>query len=553
MKRLFAFLVIPAVLSLSVVCVGAPLITVDSDVDNGIVNIEVSGKANTLAGVRVTNTDGKLIFSDVGKTDAGGAAAFRYVNKGLSGEYTIFANIENETASEAFAFVSFANDVLIPVNDAINSGTWAPIKDVLIESHAALGINLAPWNDLAEANKTKVFERFIENSGEIKTATEIKDRFYKSLMLTYLHDEPNAGKINAFLENIDMEIPVDKTGKSVFKQMQTALRLKVVEKALSVSVGTAEEFYGRMVLCTLTEGVSQANNWSDVEPLLKSYQTAELLDISFSSYQNLTDTSAVMKSMLNTDYTSYKSVADKFSLTVEAQRLQETTSPSAKGSGSGSGAKSGGSGGVVVTVAANPEADTNTAVTTPALTPAASKFKDMQDAQWAETAVYYLVDRGIVAGVTEDTFEAARPVTRFELSKLLTLATELQIGTSAEITFDDVPDGHWASEYVAILSAAGIITGVGEGRFEGNRSVTREEAAVMLGRAIALLLPGGKSESAARFMDEDDISAWAVEDVKGLASYKIIKGDTENCFNPQSQLTRAEAAQIIYNMLMVTG
>ena len=50
--------------------------------------------------------------------------------------------------------------------------------------------------------------------------------------------------------------------------------------------------------------------------------------------------------------------------------------------------------------------------------------------------------------------------------------------------FPDVPENHWAYEYVGKLAAAGIIEGYPDGNFSGDRTMTRYEFATMLFKAI---------------------------------------------------------------------
>ena len=50
--------------------------------------------------------------------------------------------------------------------------------------------------------------------------------------------------------------------------------------------------------------------------------------------------------------------------------------------------------------------------------------------------------------------------------------------------FPDVPENHWAYEYVATLAGNGIIEGYPDGEFKGDRSMTRYEFAAMFYRAL---------------------------------------------------------------------
>jgi hypothetical protein len=53
--------------------------------------------------------------------------------------------------------------------------------------------------------------------------------------------------------------------------------------------------------------------------------------------------------------------------------------------------------------------------------------------------------------------------------------------------FSDVPANHWAYQYIQSLAADGIIDGYPDGKFKGDRPLTRYEMAVVVARAIAKL------------------------------------------------------------------
>src|ERR1700722_12160771 len=68
------------------------------------------------------------------------------------------------------------------------------------------------------------------------------------------------------------------------------------------------------------------------------------------------------------------------------------------------------------------------------------------------------------------------------------LALGMMIGSSRvalATPFSDVPANHWAYQYVQSLAADGIIDGYPDGKFKGDRPLTRYEMAVVVARAIA--------------------------------------------------------------------
>jgi hypothetical protein len=60
-------------------------------------------------------------------------------------------------------------------------------------------------------------------------------------------------------------------------------------------------------------------------------------------------------------------------------------------------------------------------------------------------------------------------------------------GAALATPFSDVPANHWAYQYIQSLAADGIIDGYPDGKFKGDRPLTRYEMAVVVARVIAKL------------------------------------------------------------------
>ena len=76
---------------------------------------------------------------------------------------------------------------------------------------------------------------------------------------------------------------------------------------------------------------------------------------------------------------------------------------------------------------------------------------------------------------------------RAEVTELKAMVAKGGLGSIAEDKmkiFPDVAENHWAYEYVGKLAAAGIIEGYPEGKFSGDRMMSRYEFAAMLYRAM---------------------------------------------------------------------
>ena len=102
-----------------------------------------------------------------------------------------------------------------------------------------------------------------------------------------------------------------------------------------------------------------------------------------------------------------------------------------------------------------------------------------------------------------------------QIAKLTELVNKL-VGPEQQIEntvmFPDVPENHWAYQYVEDLQKQGIIEGYPDGLFKGGRSMTRYEFAAMLDRA---LLNGAKLDAKISKEFAAELSRIYVERISG--------------------------------------
>lgn len=111
-------------------------------------------------------------------------------------------------------------------------------------------------------------------------------------------------------------------------------------------------------------------------------------------------------------------------------------------------------------------------------------------------------------------------------------------------------DGNaWYAKEVSAAYKAGIITGDSQRMFDPNRSITREEMAIMLVRAYEHRTGVKMEKASAEISDAFEISDWALSYVNSAIKAKLLTGRQEGFFVPAEHTTRAEAAQAVYNLL----
>jgi subtilisin family serine protease len=175
-------------------------------------------------------------------------------------------------------------------------------------------------------------------------------------------------------------------------------------------------------------------------------------------------------------------------------------------------------------------------------------FSDVPNTHWASAVIKNLVAKQIVSGATDTTFNPEGNVTRAEFTKLLVQA--LKLTATGEISFTDVDANAWYANYISIAVKAGIVSGKSDTTFDPNAQITREEMVTMMMRAYAILNTSPQTgDTAVEFTDASEVSSWATEYVNAAAKLQLIQGRAEGKFAPKGMSTRAEAAQVIYNML----
>lgn len=170
------------------------------------------------------------------------------------------------------------------------------------------------------------------------------------------------------------------------------------------------------------------------------------------------------------------------------------------------------------------------------------KFTDLAGYEWAIDHIDKLMDRKIVEGTSETTFEPGADVTRAQFAKMIVETFGLELKDQAFNAYIDVKNDDWFKSYVDIASQNGIVNGYPNGTFLPNARITREEMCVMLARALT---PFNLETKDNAFADKAEMSDWAMESINLLSAHGVIVGKGDNNFAPKDYATRAESAVVI--------
>lgn len=178
--------------------------------------------------------------------------------------------------------------------------------------------------------------------------------------------------------------------------------------------------------------------------------------------------------------------------------------------------------------------------------PAAFAASDL-DGHWAKKYIDYLADEDIInPSATTGKYSPDAKVTRAEFMRYINRAFHFEETTS--ITYTDVPKSAWYYETVCIAQKYGYINGVGNNKMDPTGTVTREQAATIIGR-LYKADPGSVSASSLDFKDKAKISSWSAGYIKAAVDKGFLAGYSDGTFQPTREVTRGEVAKIIYYYL----
>lgn len=306
-----------------------------------------------------------------------------------------------------------------------------------------------------------------------------------------------------------------------------ALSLNILEdKAEFVNAGDfVDSFNEKIVLYAVRSSLSK-------ELVADVLDKAELLKDELSDYRKLDKAGRLKVAGLVNNEGPYDTISDLANAVSDF--CEEISDDNEKSFG---GSKGGGSGGSAVSLSGGITANANAIEKT-------CHFTDLDKAGWAKEAISALCLSGIVNGREETIFDPMGMVSRAEFIKMLVLATG-GADSGAIADFSDSKMGDWHYIYIATAVKRGLINGIGDGKFGTDTTITRQDMAVILARALGADLSGTESG----FSDDAQISNYAKGAVGFVREKGIMNGMGDNRFEPLTQVTRAQAAKVIYEIM----
>ncbi|WP_276358068.1 S-layer homology domain-containing protein [Cohnella caldifontis] len=185
------------------------------------------------------------------------------------------------------------------------------------------------------------------------------------------------------------------------------------------------------------------------------------------------------------------------------------------------------------------------------------EFGDVSN-HWAKEAVNDMGSRMIIEGIGNGLFHPDRDITRAEFVAIIVRALGLKLESGTSV-FSDVKESDWYGSAINTAYAYHLAGGFEDGTFRPNDKVTREQAMVILSKAMAITglkakLSVHSVDAALRpYTDAAVVSAWAQSSIADCLQAGIVSGRSGTALAPKDSITRAEVAAMVERLLQKSG
>ncbi|MGG1518031.1 cadherin-like beta sandwich domain-containing protein [Paenibacillus oryzisoli] len=187
----------------------------------------------------------------------------------------------------------------------------------------------------------------------------------------------------------------------------------------------------------------------------------------------------------------------------------------------------------------------------------AVSFSDTET-HWSRPLVTLAAAKGLVEGVGGGEFAPDRGVTRAEFATLLVRAVgrgSAAAGASASAAYVDVKPDDWYFDAVAQAKALGLLDWASGMSFQPDRPLSRMEMASMLAAAVDRYQPSVTAEGGDldNYHDLEGVAGAYLDDIRLMVQLQIMTGTSDDTFDPQGEVTRAQATAGLIRTLQALG
>ena len=173
----------------------------------------------------------------------------------------------------------------------------------------------------------------------------------------------------------------------------------------------------------------------------------------------------------------------------------------------------------------------------------ANKSTEMQK------AIRYLASKGIINGTTATTFSPDGSINRAEIATLLVKALG-KLDSTATASFSDVTKGNWFYTAAASSQRHKLINGYEDNTFRGTTNISKVQIVAVSSRVLKAEMGYKEPASPATYLSKysDTIDSWAQSEVALATKENLVVYRTDGTFSGDKNMTRGDAAIIIYRL-----
>lgn len=513
-------------------------------------------------GVIDLNTD--LIYMEQQKTDDTGKFSFSFeipdsdssqavnTNTYTTEKYTISLGTlkSGKKVSEVVEYygTSYRNHVKNAINTSKQNNDETELGNILSDEYDRLLIDAAVYDEYMGSGGT--FSRLaamLIAAPQINNLEEFAHQLNQSAAIQMLIDIDvkdtnsivNFISSNKYQESLDIS---NSSALNLFEKLNKNCQNAIGVKYKTLIENGSQPSQKAFELSTISVGLENAVAYEDVAKILKENEA--ILGIDFSRYALTATELLSLAGVQISQLTDVKGLLDA----IVKKRTNYSKQPDGGGGGGGSrssisSGSLGGSGGFLA------GENNHTDLSNSSLN-VINPFTDLKNHEWAEESIVNLYKKKIINGRTQNTFEPEATVTREEFLKMLISAAGVKIHPADDNPFSDAKKDEWYYPYISTAYKAGIVNGDESGNFGIGEPIKREDIAVIIRR---LYFPENSVEknNESPYLDNDLISDYAKDSIELMRTTGIMKGSDNNCFMPQANATRAEAAVLINRILEI--
>ena len=477
-----------------------------------------------------------------------------------NGEYTVVlqgngAYDSEKNRAEIDVCVLSPNSVGSLLNQ-INSVTGdtdeslANLKTYMQQAAAALridGVDAATNSQLKTVINVRNID-FATNGSKFLSLNDVENAWRATGLIEYLNQENiNGTQLETEYKAVAGIMSIDMTDDD-YAKVKTSLYNNIISMRTAFNnnngvqtLKDAEKIFNQ----AKAVAVVNSSSVDDMEDAIVKYKaTLEISDTTYNTFarHSSDNREKIMRQLVNKNFQTASAVKEAFSTAVSGA--------GEPGGGNGGGGGGGGSSDDdddyptenPGSLGGNP--DSIPAV--PSDTPSSNGvFSDVNGNHWAANYISVLEKEGIVSGYADGRFYPSNTVKREEFVKMVVLASGMYTA-GQNCNYDDVREEEWYFTYIASASQSGIVNGIGNGVFGIGNNITREDVSVIVNRILLSKNVTPANPGFLKFTDNAQISDYAKESIKNLSALGILSGFEDGSFKPKANLTRAEAAKIIF-------